>query len=229
MNRLCLILFGAPGSGKGTQAKLLKQSLGLPHISTGDMLRERVARRDELGLQVESILQSGGLVPDETVNALVADRIEQPDSKPGFILDGYPRTVSQAEILAEELRSRGIRTVVVYLKVDYNVIVARLAGRRQCPVCGALYSLSPNAPTVSEVCDYDGSKLVVRDDDREEVVTERLKAYDRQTAPVLEYFRTAGFECWEVDGAGPGGPQAIAKRIKTMLQEKGYREVGQSN
>ena len=230
MSRLCLILFGAPGSGKGTQAKLLKQSLGLPHISTGDMLRERVARRDELGLQVESILQSGGLVPDVTVNALVADRVEQPDCKPGFILDGYPRTVSQAEILAAEvLTSRGIATVVVYLKVDYNVIVARLAGRRQCPVCGALYSLSPNAPTVSEVCDYDGSKLVVRDDDREEVVTERLKAYDRQTAPVLEYFRTAGFDCWEVDGAGAGGPQAIAKRIKNMLQQKGYREVGQSN
>jgi len=230
MNRLCLILFGAPGSGKGTQAKLLKNVLGLPHISTGDMLRERVARRDELGLQVESILQSGGLVPDVTVNALVADRVEQPDCKPGFILDGYPRTVSQAEILAAEvLTSRGIATVVVYLKVDYNVIVARLAGRRQCPVCGALYSLSPNAPTVSEVCDYDGSKLVVRDDDREEVVTERLKAYDRQTAPVLEYFRTAGFDCWEVDGAGAGGPQAIAKRIKNMLQEKGYREVGQSN
>ena len=230
MSRLCLILFGAPGSGKGTQAKLLKQSLGLPHISTGDMLRERVARRDELGLQVESILQSGGLVPDVTVNALVADRVEQPDCKPGFILDGYPRTVSQAEILAAEvLTSRGIRTVVVHLRVDYNVIVARLAGRRQCPVCGALYSLSPNAPTVSEVCDYDGSKLVVRDDDREEVVTERLKAYDRQTAPVLEYFRTAGFDCWEVDGAGAGGPQAIAKRIKNMLQEKGYREVGQSN
>ena len=230
MSRLCLILFGAPGSGKGTQAKLLKQSLGLPHISTGDMLRERVARRDELGLKVESILQSGGLVPDVTVNALVADRVEQPDCKPGFILDGYPRTVSQAEILAAEvLTSRGIRTVVVYLRVDYNVIVARLAGQRQCPVCGALYSLSPNAPTVSEVCDYDGSKLVVRDDDREEVVTERLKAYDRQTAPVLEYFRTAGFDCWEVDGAGAGGPQAIAKRIKTMLHEKGYREVGQSN
>ncbi len=223
MNRLCLILFGAPGSGKGTQAKLLKHTLGLPHISTGDMLRERVARRDELGLQVEKILQVGGLVPDETVNALVADRIEQPDCKPGFILDGYPRTVSQAEILAGMLRSREIATVVVHLKVDYNVIVARLAGRRLCPVCGALYSLSPNAPTVSEVCDYDGSTLVVRDDDREEVVTERMKAYDRQTSPVLEYFRTAGFDCWELDGAGAGGPQAIAKLIQSMLQEKGYR------
>lgn len=223
MSRLCLILFGAPGSGKGTQAKLLKNVLGLPHISTGDMLRERVARRDELGLQVEKTLQAGSLVPDATVNALVAERIEQPDCEPGFILDGYPRTVSQAEILTGMLRSQGIAAVVVHLKVDYNVIVARLAGRRQCPVCGALYSLSPNAPTVSEVCDYDGSTLVVRDDDREEVVTERLKGYDRQTTPVLEYFRNSGFDVWELDGAGAGGPQAIAKRIEEMLKQKGYR------
>jgi len=220
MSRLCLILFGAPGSGKGTQAKLLKQELELPHISTGDMLRERVARRDSLGLQVEGLLQAGLLVPDEVVNTLVADRIEQPDCAPGFMLDGYPRTVSQARILMELLRSREIATVVVHLKVDYNVIVARLAGRRLCPVCGALYSLSPNATTVSEVCDYDGSKLVVRSDDREEVVTERLKSYDRQTAPVLEYFRETGVDCWEVDGAGPGGPQAIARRIRVLLQEK---------
>ena len=220
MSRLCLILFGAPGSGKGTQAKLLKQELGLPHISTGDMLRERVARRDALGLEVEGLLQAGALVPDAIVNTLVADRIEQPDCAPGFILDGYPRTVSQAEMLTETLRSREIAMVVVHLKVDYNVIVARLAGRRQCPVCGALYSLSPNAPTVSEVCDYDGSKLVVRSDDREEVVTERLKAYDRQTAPVLDYFRNAGIDCWEVDGAGPGGPPAIARRIQVLLKEK---------
>ena len=226
MSRLCLILFGAPGSGKGTQAKLLKQGLGLPHISTGDMLRERVARRDALGLEVEGLLQSGTLVPDATVNALVADRIEQPDCAPGFILDGYPRTVSQARILAEVLASREIVTVVVHLKVDYNVIVARLAGRRQCPVCGALYSLSPNAPTVSEVCDYDGSKLIVRDDDREEVVTERLKAYDRQTTPVLEFFRETGIACWDVDGAGAGGPQAIAKRIQSLLKEK-FGRVGQ--
>src|ERR1700691_2282992 len=117
MNRLCLILFGAPGSGKGTQAKLLKNVLGLPHISTGDMLRERVARRDELGLQVEKTLQAGALVPDATVNALVAERIEEPDCEPGFILDGYPRTVSQAEILTGVLSSREIATVVVHLKV----------------------------------------------------------------------------------------------------------------
>jgi len=220
MSRLCLILFGAPGSGKGTQAKLLKQELGLPHISTGDMLRERVARRDALGLEVEELLQAGSLVPDAIVNTLVAERIESPDCARGFILDGYPRTVSQAKILTGMLQSREIATVVVYLKVDYNVIVARLAGRRQCPVCGALYSLSPNAPTVSEVCDYDGSKLVVRSDDREEVVTERLKAYDRQTRPVLDYFRKAGIDSWEVDGAGLGGPLEIARRIQVLLKEK---------
>jgi adenylate kinase len=220
MSRLCLILFGAPGSGKGTQAKLLKQELELPHISTGDMLRERVARQDSLGLQVAGLLQAGALVPDEVVNVLVADRIEQPDCVPGFMLDGYPRTVNQAKILMEMLRQREIAAVVVHLKVDYNVIVARLAGRRLCPVCGALYSLSPSAPAMSEVCDYDGSKLVVREDDREEVVTERLKAYDRQTAPVLEFFRETGVDCWEVDGAGPGGPQAITRRIQILLKEK---------
>jgi adenylate kinase len=115
---------------------------------------------------------------------------------------------------------------VIHLAVDYNVILARLAGRRQCPACGALYSLSPNAPTVSEVCDYDGSKLVIRDDDREEVVRERLKAYDRQTAPVLEFFRTNGFPCWTVDGVGPGGPQAIARRIESMVRDFVAKQAG---
>lgn len=219
MNRLCLILFGAPGSGKGTQAKLLKQFLGLPHISTGDMLRERVARKDALGLEVAGILQAGGLVSDATVNRLVADRTGEPDCVNGFLLDGYPRTIQQAEILTGLLGQAQVATVVVHLKVDYNVIVARLAGRRQCPACGALYSLSASAPSVSEVCDYDGSRLVIRDDDREEVVMERLKAYDRQTAPVLEFFRNGGFTCWNLDGAAPGGPQAIAKRIKSKLSE----------
>ena len=219
MSRLCLILFGAPGSGKGTQAKLLKQGLALPHISTGDMLRERVASNDSLGMEVASLLQAGVLVPDATVNMLVAERIEQPDCNSGFILDGYPRTVSQAKILDGVLQERSIATVVVHLKVDYNIIVARLAGRRQCPVCGALYSLSPSASTVSEVCDYDGSRLVIRDDDREEVVTERLKAYDRKTSTVLEYFSGVGYPCWELDGAAAGGPPAIARRIKSLLRE----------
>jgi adenylate kinase len=214
MSRMCLILFGAPGSGKGTQAKLLSQSLGVPHISTGDMLRERIARKDALGLQVEGILQAGGLVSDDIVNRLVAERIEQPDCATGFILDGYPRTVNQAIVLTGV---PGIAPLVVYLKVDYNVIVARLAGRRLCPVCGAVYNLSREA---LKVCKNDGSKLMIREDDREEVVRERLKAYETQTTPVLEYFRANGFPCWEIEGNSEGGPPAIARRIQELVAEK---------
>ena len=193
-------MFGPPGSGKGTQAKLLRQSLRMAHISTGDMLRERVASGDELGKAVAGIMQSGGLVPDEMVNRLVEDRIAQPDAAEGFILDGYPRTVAQSSLLDSVLRGQGIRALVVHLKVDYNVIIARLSGRRQCPTCGALYSISSNSPVVSEVCDYDGSRLFVRNDDREEIVVQRLKAYDEQTAPVLEFLRSAGYRCFDVLG-----------------------------
>ena len=214
---MCLIMFGAPGSGKGTQAKLLCEALGVPHISTGDMLRERIARKDPLGVKVESILQSGGLVSDEIVNRLVAERIERPDCATGFILDGYPRTVNQAKVLTGV---PGITLLVVYLKVDYNVIVARLAGRRLCPVCGAVYNLSREGQQALKVCKNDGSKLMIREDDREEVVRERLKAYENQTAPVLQYFREAGYPCWEIEGDTVGGPPAIARRIQELVGEK---------
>jgi adenylate kinase len=217
MHRLCLILFGPPGSGKGTQAKFLRQYLGIAHISTGDMLRERIAAGDSLGKQAASIMQAGGLVPDEMVNRMVADRMEQPDCEKGFILDGFPRTVEQARVLAGQLAERGIAPLVVFLKVDYNVIISRLSGRRQCPTCGALYSVTSNAPTVSEVCDYDGSKLVIRDDDRPEVVRERLRAYERQTEPVLEFLKGAGYAFYEVEGAD-ASPQAIARRIEKWIE-----------
>lgn len=216
-NRLCLILFGPPGSGKGTQAKLLRDRLEMAHISTGDMLRERVASGDELGKKVSGIMQSGALVPDELVNKLVEDRIEQADCQKGFILDGYPRTVSQAKLLAELLASQRIPSVVVHLKVDYNVIIARLAGRRQCPTCGAVIGVSSSAPEISEFCDRCGSTLVIRDDDRPEVVLERLKAYDRQTMPVLEFLRRAGYPTWDVDGASRS-PQAIAVEIIELVE-----------
>jgi len=229
ISRPCLILFGPPGSGKGTQAKLLRQSLEMLHISTGDMLRERVASGDDLGKAVAGIMQSGGLVPDEMVNRLVEDRIAQPDAERGYILDGYPRTVSQARLLDCVLRGQGAWSgppaVVVHLKVDYNVIIARLSGRRQCPNCGALYSLSSNSPVVSEVCDYDGSKLLVRDDDREEVVIQRLKAYDLQTAPVLEFLCGAGYRCYDVEGEGRP-PQAIAREIRELIEKEFSSETG---
>jgi len=219
MNRLCLILFGPPGSGKGTQAKILRQSFGLAHISTGDMLRERITTRDELGRQLARIMQAGALVSDEMVNRLVEERIDQPDAKAGFILDGYPRTVSQAELLTGLLKGRNIPALVVHLKVDYNVIVNRLSGRRQCPTCNTLYNLSASSPSSgSAVCSLDGSTLVIREDDRPGVVLERLKAYERQTEPVLEFFASVGMPCWDVDGAS-GAPQAIASGIEDAIRQ----------
>ncbi|HSP70232.1 MAG TPA: adenylate kinase [Bryobacteraceae bacterium] len=217
MPRLCLILFGSPGSGKGTQAKLLKESLGIAHISTGDMLRERVASGDEIGRAVASLMQAGELVPDETVNRLVEERIDQPDCVNGFILDGYPRTVDQAKLLAELLVLRPVRTMVVHLVVDYNVIIARISGRRQCPACGALYGVTSSTPRISGVCDQDGTQLVVRDDDREDVVRERLRAYEQQTAPVLAFFRKSGVPTWDVPAAEVS-PQAIAKSIEALIR-----------
>jgi adenylate kinase len=181
------------------------------------MLREHIAAGDALGLEVTAVMQSGGLVPDETVNRMVAERIEEPDCAKGFILDGFPRTVNQARLLSGLLSAKGLRPAVVHLNVDYNVIVARIAGRRQCPTCGALYGLTSNAPEVSTVCDYDGSKLLVRNDDRPEVVEERLRAYDSQTAPVLEYLQKQGYRFWKVDGA-EGSPQAIARRIQALIE-----------
>jgi adenylate kinase len=225
MQRLCLILFGPPGSGKGTQAKLLRQTLEIAHISTGDMLRERVAAGDELGKEADRIMQTGNLVPDDVVNRMVEDRIEEPDCEKGFILDGFPRTVHQAQLLSGVLAVKGISPLVVHLKVDYNVIIARLSCRRQCPTCGALYSVTSSAPSVSEACDYDGSKLVIREDDNPAVVGERLRAYGRQTEPVLEFLKNEGYAFFEVEGAD-ASPQAISRRIGELIEAEREKRAG---
>ena len=222
-------MFGAPGSGKGTQAKLLGEGcVPGPHISTGDILREHVRQGDQLGREVASTMAAGQLVPDELVARLVEQRLGREDCASGFILDGYPRTVRQAELLKGMLDGSGLERVVVHLKVDYNRIIARLSGRRLCPRCGALYSVTPNSTTISEFCDYDGARLFVRDDDREEVVKERLETYERETLPLLEYFRhEPGFRFLEVDGTG-GPPAAIARRVCTLLETgPGAGEVAQ--
>ncbi|MEP6960779.1 MAG: nucleoside monophosphate kinase [Acidobacteriota bacterium] len=224
MKGLCLILFGSPGSGKGTQAKLLKERLGVAHISTGDMLRERVASGDALGRRVESMMQAGGLVPDDAVNRMVEDRTALDDSRNGFILDGYPRTVSQAVWLVTKFEAEKVRAMVVHLEVDYNVIIARISGRRQCPVCGTLYNLSKDANRVA--CDLDGAKLEIRSDDREEVVRERLRAYDRQTAPVLAFLRKAGYPCFDVDGGAP--QELVAAQVDTLIDHERGASDGQS-
>jgi adenylate kinase len=197
-----VVLFGSPGSGKGTQAKLLNNCLKLPHISTGDMLRERIRAGNPPGPKVQAVMQSGALVRDELMNRLVEDRLAEPDARAGFILDGYPRTRAQAEHLCRWLDERSIREVVIHLVVDYNVIVARLTGRRQCPRCGTLYNIVSNPPRVPGVCDLDGQKLMIRDDDRESVIRERLAAYETQSRPLIEFFREKGRRLYEIDASG---------------------------
>jgi len=216
MPRTALILFGSPGSGKGTQAKLLRDCLHIPHISTGDMLRERIAAADPLGTEVRELMGAGRLVPDEVVNRLVEERIAQPDCRNGFILDGYPRTIAQAEVMTGRQQRLGYTPVVIHLKVDYNVIVARLTGRRQCPQCGTLYNLASHPPKNAGSCDLDGTALVIREDDREEVIRERLEAYERQTRPLLEYFARNGSAFFEVEGTYEK-PQVIMQRICALM------------
>jgi len=216
-----VILFGAPGSGKGTQARLLREHcVNGPHISTGDMLRQHIASGDEIGRQSRDMMKAGRLVPDDLVNRLVQARIQQPDCRGGFILDGYPRTVNQATELYRVAALFGVEPSVVHLLVDYEKLVARLSGRRQCPVCGTLYSSKTNPPKVAGICDRDGAALVTREDDREEVIRERLRQYDLETRPVLDYFRQVGVPVVEVEGAG-AAPEAIAAGICSNLTQQG--------
>jgi adenylate kinase len=215
-----IILFGSPGSGKGTQAKLLRARLEIPHISTGDMLRTHIAKKDQIGLQAEHLIKTGKLVPDELVNQLVEHRLAEPDAQRGMILDGYPRTLNQAGVLLDLLKNAAFRPAVVHLVVDYDRIVARLSGRRQCPVCGTLYSLVTNPPRVPGRCDLDGAALVTRDDDQETVIRERLHEYDRQTVPILNFFREAGVPIFEIDGAD-ATPDEIVHDICRRLAKAG--------
>jgi adenylate kinase len=207
-----LVLFGPPGSGKGTQARLLVECLKIPHISTGDMLREHINAGDQIGLQIREQIGAGMLAPDTLVNCLVEERLIKPDCARGFILDGYPRTRQQAESLQAYLKQRGFDEVVVHLVVDYNIIIARLTGRRQCPACGALYNLASKPPKSDTVCDLDGTKLIIREDDSETVIRERLDAYERQTQPLIQYFRKNGRRFVELD-ASRETPKDLVQQI----------------
>lgn len=211
-----VVLLGAPGAGKGTQARHIAARYAIPHISTGDLLRENVRRGTELGQSAQSFMSRGELVTDSLVYGLVAQRLEQPDCKRGYILDGFPRTAAQAGWLDALLEgtifdnSRGERSatasisgmenarvavclpIVVQIEVDYNELLRRLTGRRTCPSCGRIYNVYLQPPRKDELCDVDGSGLVIRNDDREEVITERLRAYEQQTRPVADYYEARG-------------------------------------
>src|ERR1700737_2157294 len=190
-----VILLGPPGAGKGTQARRIVERYGVPQISTGDLLRDHVALGTELGLKAKAIMARGELVPDELMYGIVADRLREADCRRGFVLDGFPRTAPQAgwldAFLEKEVfdKSEKCPPVVIQLLVDYTQLLQRLAGRRSCPTCGRLYNIHSQPPLVDELCDVDGSKLVIRDDDREEVISGRLAAYETQTRRVADYYR----------------------------------------
>src|ERR1700733_13522483 len=215
---VAIILFGSPGSGKGTQAKYLVDWLGIPHISTGDMLREHISKGDAIGKATEERMRASSLVSDELVNRLVFERIGEPDCERGFILDGYPRTTAQAEEMMRLLAAVGAGEVVIHLVVDYNIIISRISGRRVCPKCGTLYNAVSRPPKIEGVCDLDGTALVIREDDREEVVRERLIQYERQTQPLIEFFRTTSERLIEVD-ASREKPEAVFQRIRAGLED----------
>jgi adenylate kinase len=191
-----LILLGPPGAGKGTQGKRISERYGIPQISTGDLLRDHERRGTELGQRVKQIMARGELVPDNLVCDMVATRLRLPDCKRGYILDGFPRTPAQAGWLEAFLeaeffdkpRHEGDGPIVIRFNVDYNLLKMRLTGRRSCPTCNRIYNVHFQPPRFNETCDVEGSKLILRDDDREEVIQERLRAYEAQTRPVASFY-----------------------------------------
>jgi len=188
-----VIFLGPPGAGKGTQAKVLAKYFGAPHLSTGDMLREHVEHGTSLGLQAQPIMARGELVPDSLVLKMVAERIERPDCTHGFVFDGFPRTVAQAQYLGQLLVEHGSRrAIVIHLVIDLPLLMKRLTGRRLCKVGGEIYNIYDNPPKVAGKCNIDGGELIQRPDDSEEVISPRLKAYERQTSPLVAYYKRLG-------------------------------------
>jgi adenylate kinase len=188
-----VIFLGPPGAGKGTQAKELAKKFGVPHLSTGDMLRENIALGTPLGEKAKPAMARGEFVPDSLVLKMVADRIEKPDCWHGFVFDGFPRTVAQAQYLGVMLKQHGYKPpVVVHFAIDPRLLLRRITGRRMCKIAGEIYNIFERPPKVQGRCDNDGGELEQRPDDREEIVAPRLQAYEKQTAPLVAYYRRLG-------------------------------------
>ena len=196
-----VIFLGPPGAGKGTQAKELAARYGVPHLSTGDMLREHIAKGTPLGVKARPVMERGELVPDSLVLKMVANRIEQADCAHGFVFDGFPRTVAQAQYLMILLRQNGYKPpMVVHFVIDPALLLRRITGRRMCKVGGEIYNIYERPPKSDLRCDNDGGELEQRPDDREEIVAQRLQAYEKQTAPLVAYYRRLG-RLYDVDAA----------------------------
>ena len=216
MKAKALIFLGAPGAGKGTQAREVSKAFSVPQISTGDILREAVKNQTTLGLAAKQKMEAGQLVPDEVVCGIVAERIGQPDCQRGFLLDGFPRTLNQAEFVDRALLERGFgNPLVLNICVDLELLMKRLTGRRTCAACGAIYNVYFGPPKQPDICDKDGGKLRQRADDNESTIRQRLVAYENQTQPLIEYYRRKGL-LHDVDGNAE--PEAIAHGLVSYLK-----------
>lgn len=219
---MVLLLFGPPGSGKGTQSGLITNWLHIPAISTGEMLRREIETGTELGGLAKDVMATGGLVVDGLVNRMLLERISQPDCRAGFLLDGYPRTVKQAEFLDSTLTARGLpAAIVLHLDVPFPLLIERMNARRQCPRCGRTYNLLSNPPRNPGVCDIDGTPLAARADDNESIFRERLRTYGELTRPVLTHYRGRGYH--RIDGDRP--PKAVFDEIVSILEAEGRMTV----
>lgn len=223
MSELNLILLGPPGAGKGTQAQRLREDFGLPYFATGDILREAVKAESELGREAKKFMDSGDLVPDQLVISLIKERLEQPGSSDGFLLDGFPRTVPQAEALDLELASldRSI-TVVININVSEDELVRRLSGRRVCVKGGHTFHIEFDPPKHEGHCDIDGSKLIVRDDDKPETVLNRLATYSEKTTPLVGFYEDKGV-LRMVDGSQH--PDQVHNHIRALIATQRFEET----
>ena len=205
-----LVVFGPPSAGKGTQAQKLSKRYGIPQVATGDLLREQVAKKTPIGVKVKSYLDSGRLGPDDLIVQMIAERVSKPDCANGYLLDGFPRTMGQAK----ELEKMTDIDLVLNIVVDFEVLVERAVGRRICPKCAAVYHVKFNPPKKEGVCDKCGSQLIQRDDDKEATVRNRLKVYQEQTVPLVEYYRKKG-KLVDIDGSG--GIDAVQAKMVSAI------------
>jgi len=212
--RMKLVIFGPPSAGKGTQAQKLSKQYSVPQVATGDLLRKAVADKTPLGLKIKSYLDQGKLGPDEVIVQLIKERVAKPDCKNGFLMDGFPRTMGQAK----ELERMTDIDLVLSIVVDFESLVERAVGRRTCRKCSAVYHIKFNPPMNEGICERCGSKLIQRDDDKEDTVRNRLKVYQEQTAPLIEYYRKKG-KLVDIDGSG-GIDAVYSQMVKAISNMK---------
>jgi adenylate kinase len=212
-----IVLLGPPASGKGTQAAQLRDALGLPHVASGDLFRENLKNETKLGLKAKAFMDRGELVPDDVTIAMVMDRLSRPDCAAGALLDGFPRTIVQAEALDRELAARSHKIgIVPNITVPDEVLVERVSGRRLCRTCGESYHVKFNPPRQPGVCDKDGSELYQRDDDNPETVRKRLEVYWKQTSPLIDYYRERGVL---VEVNGDQSIEAVQAELRAAVEQ----------